>query len=99
MIKDEELKMTTKEVVNWFGNRGQSLEKFSGLKFKAVTKQGLYQNENWLFILDDCFNYEGSDEIEAYFLDSDYCEPYDAFKAKGFDWSIDNLLNKVEGYV
>jgi len=22
MIKDKELKMTTKEVVNWFGNRG-----------------------------------------------------------------------------
>ena len=92
MIKDQELKMTTNEVVNWFGNRGYCLEKFSGLKYKAVTKQ----NENWLFILDDCFEYEGCDEIETYCLDSDYCEPYDAFNANGFDWSIDNLLNKIE---
>jgi hypothetical protein len=92
MIKDQELKLTNKEVVNWFGNRGYCLEKFSGLKYKAVTKQ----NENWLFILDDCFEYEGCDEIETYCLDSDYCEPYDAFNANGFDWSIDNLLNKIE---
>ena len=79
------------DVRQWFGNRGIELEE-NKLTFKAVQKQG----NRWLFILDDCFDYDGSQEIELYALDTMYCECYDAWKATAFNWDIENLITKIE---
>lgn len=85
------LKLTNDDVRQWFGNRGIELEE-SKLTFAAIKKQG----NRWLFILDDCFDYDGSDEIELYDLDTMYCECYDAWKAKAFNWDLTNLMAKIE---
>ena len=85
------LDMHEDDVRQWFGNRGIELEE-NKLTFKAVKKQG----NRLLFILDDCFYHEGCNEIELYDLDTMYCECYDAWKAKAFNWDLENLMAKID---
>ena len=77
----------------WFGNRGIELEE-GKLTYKVVEKQG----NRWLFILDDCFEYEGSNEVESYFLGTSYCECYDSWNAKAFNWELENLLSLIDDH-
>ena len=84
--------MTSSEVRAWFGERGYPLDKSQNLEFKTVSKCG----ENWLFITDNCHDYEGSDEVESYCLDSNCCEPYDGWPRKGFSWDESRLTNLIE---
>ena len=83
--------MHENDLRQWFGNRGVQLEE-KKLTFKVVKKQG----NRWVFILDDCFDYDGSDEVELYDLDTMYCECYDAWNAKAFNWDLTNLMAKIE---
>jgi hypothetical protein len=85
------INMHENDLRQWFGNRGVQLEE-NKLTFKVVKKQG----NRWVFILDDCFDYDGSQEIELYNLDTMYCECYDAWKAKAFNWDLANLMAKIE---
>jgi hypothetical protein len=87
------INMKEEDLRQWFGNRGIELEE-GKLTYKVVKKQG----NRWLFILDDCFEYEGSDEVESYFLDTSYCEAYDGWKAKAFNWELENLLSLVDDH-
>ena len=84
--------MTEGEVREWFGNRGYPLNDEVSLTYKVVNKNG----KKWLFILDNCHDYEGYDEVESYFLDTGFCEPYDGWPVRGFDWSAERLLSLVE---
>jgi len=83
--------MHENDLRHWFGNRGIQLEE-SKLTFKVVTKQG----NRWVFILDDCFDYDGSNEVELYDLDTMYCECYEGWKAPAFNWDLENLLSLIE---
>ena len=85
------INMHENDLRQWFGNRGIQLEE-SKLTFKVVTKQG----NRWLFILDDCFDYDGRNEVELYNLDTMYCECYDEWKAKTFNWDLENLMTKIK---
>ncbi len=84
--------MTNEEVRSWFGERGYPLNESATLEFKVVSKSG----ENWLFITDNCYEYEGTNEVESYCLDSSYCEPYDGWPRKGFSWDINRLSTLIE---
>ena len=41
-------------------------------------------------------HYDGSDEVESYYLDTNVCEPYDGWKAKGFSWKTEDLKALIE---
>ena len=84
--------MTSSEVRAWFGERGYPLDKSQNLEFKTVSKGG----ENWIFITDNCHDYEGFDEVESYCLDSNCCEPYDGWPRKGFSWDESRLAKLIE---
>ena len=84
------LNINEEYVREWFGNRGIVLED-TKLTYKVVEKQ----SDRWLFILDDCFEYEGSNEVESYFLDTIYCECYNGWNAKDFNWELENLLSLI----
>jgi hypothetical protein len=84
--------MTEQDVREWFGNRGYPLDEDVKLTFCIVEKAG----QNWLFIKDDCHDYDGSDEVESYYLDTNVCEPYDGWKAKGFSWKTEDLKALIE---
>ena len=83
--------MSQNDLRQWFGNRGVELEE-SKLTFKVVAKQG----NLWLFILDDCFDYDGRNEVELYDLETMYCECYGDWKATAFNWDLENLLSLIE---
>tara|TARA_R110000796_G_scaffold4232_3_gene16199 strand:- start:773 stop:1060 length:288 start_codon:yes stop_codon:yes gene_type:complete len=85
-IKEDDLRQ-------WFGNRGIEIQE-GKLTYKVVEKQG----NRWLFILDDCFEYEGNNEVESYFLGTSYCEAYDSWKAKAFNWELENLLSLIDDH-
>ena len=87
------INMKEDDLRQWFGNRGIIIEE-GKLTYKVVKKQG----NRWLFILDDCFEYEGNDEVESYFLDTSYCEAYDGWKAKAFNWELENLLSLIDDH-
>ena len=84
--------MTSDEVRTWFGDRGYPLNEGAKLEFKALSKGG----ESWLFITDNCHDYEGSNEVESYCLDSGCCEPYSGWPRKGFSWSKNKLESLIE---
>ena len=83
--------MKEHEVRNWFGNRGCPLDDDVKLKYEIITKNG----ENWIFLLDNCHDYESYDEVESFSLDSNCVECYDAWPSKNFNWSKENLLTLV----
>jgi hypothetical protein len=83
--------MSQNDLRQWFGNRGVELEE-NKLTFEVVAKQG----NLWLFILDDCFDYDGSNEVELYDLETMDCECYDSWKAPEFSWDLKNLMSKIE---
>ena len=86
-IKEDDLRQ-------WFGNRGIEIQE-GKLTYKVVEKQG----NRWLFILDDCFEIDiKPDEVESYFLDTSYCEAYDSWKAKAFNWELENLLSLIDDH-
>ena len=87
------INMNEDDLRQWFGNRGIELED-TKLTYKVVEKQG----NRWLFILDDCFEYEGSNEVESYFLGTSYCECYDSWNAKAFNWELENLLSLIDDH-
>ena len=84
--------MGEQDVREWFGNRGYPLDDDVKLTFCVVEKAG----QNWLFIKDDCHDYDSSDEVESYYLDTNVCEPYDGWKAKGFSWKTEDLKALIE---
>jgi len=87
-IKSKETEtMTEHDIRKWFGHRGYPLNEEVKLTFSVVKKCG----QNWLFLKDDCHAYEGCDEVESYYLDTNFCEPYDGWKAKGFSWRTEDL--------
>jgi len=83
--------MSQNDLRQWFGNRGVELEE-NKLTFKVVAKQG----NRWVFILDDCFDYDGSNEVELYDLETMDYECYDSWKATEFSWDLENLMSKIE---
>ena len=85
------INMKEDDLRQWFGNRGIELEE-GKLTYKVIKKG----NMRWLFILDNCFEYEGSNEIELYFLGTSYCEAYDGWNAKSFNWELENLLSLID---
>ena len=84
--------MNEEQVKNWFGNRDQYIDDDAKLTYQIVTKD----DDNWIFILDDCFDeIESYDEVELYYLDTIHAERQDTWKSEGFDWSTDNLLKLI----
>ena len=76
---------TEYQVRNWFGNRGQPFNDKSKLTFKVLN--------DWIFIHDSLDEY---DEVEMYWTDTIYCESWDGWVSKSFDWSEDNLLKIIK---
>jgi hypothetical protein len=72
------------KVRNWFGDRGYPFDEESKLRFKVIGK--------WLFIHDSLDRY---DEIELYYTNSLYAEPYNGWPRKGFSWAKNNLLKLI----
>jgi len=86
------LNINEDDLRQWFGNRGIELEE-GKLTYKVIKKG----NMRWLFILDDCFEIGIlPNEVESYFLDTSYCECYESWKAKDFNWDLENLLSLID---
>ena len=83
--------MDEQDVRAWFGNRGVALDEAAKLEFKTVS----IGDAGWLFITDNCFDYDGHDEVEAYYLKSDYAEAYDGWPRKDFSWDDSNLVDHL----
>ena len=82
--------MSENDLRQWFGNRGVKLEE-KKLTYKVVKKQ----SEHWAFIIDNCFEYEGNNEVELYALDTMHCECYNGWKAQSFKWNLENMLSLI----
>jgi hypothetical protein len=78
--------MNINNIIDWFGNRGVSAYDMpinNKTKYKIVN--------DWLFI--DNKEYQ---EVELYYLNTIYCEAYNGWNNKTFDWSNKNLLKQIE---
>jgi len=83
--------LAQEKIENWFGNRGIELKKTT-LIFKIIEKN----NQKWLFIKDNCFeDVESYNQVEMYFMNTDYCEVYDSWYAKGFSWDSNKLRDLI----
>jgi hypothetical protein len=72
------------KVRNWFGDRGYPFYDNSKLRYKVINIKG----SRWIFI-HDSQNYD--DEVELYYMNTIYCEPFDMWPRKGFSWAKKNL--------
>jgi len=83
--------LAQEKIENWFGNRGIELKKTT-LIFKIIEKN----NQKWLFIKDNCFeDVESYNQVEMYFMNTDYCEVYDSWYANGFSWDSNKLRDLI----
>ena len=80
---------TEKQVRDWFGNRGYPIPDDSKIKFKTID----HKENSFIFIHDSADEY---DEVEMYYLNSSFCEPYDGWSRKGFSWAKPNLLKLIK---
>lgn len=79
-----------KSILSWFGERGISLE---GDKLTSKGIHDPHEGIRWLFIHNHS---EDESEVELYQTNGTlFAEPYDAWDAKGFDWSRDNLASLI----
>ena len=76
---------TEKQVRDWFGNRGYPIPDDS----KTID----HKENSFIFIHDSADEY---DEVEMYYLNSSFCEPYDGWSRKGFSWAKPNLLKLIK---
>ncbi len=82
--------MKQADVEAWFGDRGCPLLSARNMKYKVVTRDG----ERWCFMPQRYQTCSGSDfnnEVELYYMETMFCEVYDGWPEKGFDWSSHNL--------
>ena len=77
-------------VRNWFGNRGYPFDDDSKIKYKVLNIKG----NRWIFIHDSKDEY---DEVELYYMNTIYCEPYECWSIKGFSWAKNNLIKLIKG--
>tara|TARA_A100000172_G_scaffold22724_1_gene13011 strand:- start:342 stop:611 length:270 start_codon:yes stop_codon:yes gene_type:complete len=76
-------------VRNWFGNRGYPFDDDSKIKYKVLNIKG----NRWIFIHDSKDEY---DEVELYYMNTYYCEPYQYWSLKGFSWAKNNLTKLIK---
>jgi glutamine amidotransferase PdxT len=65
------------KVRNWFGDRGYPFYDNSKLRYKVINIKG----SRWIFI-HDSQNYD--DEVELYYMNTIYCEPFDDVATQRF---------------
>jgi len=82
--------LNEQQVRDWFGDRGYPIDDDSKIKFKTIE----HKENSFIFIHDSADEY---DEVEMYYLNSSFCEPYDGWSRKGFSWNKKNLLKLIPG--
>tara|TARA_R100001440_G_scaffold27289_1_gene44793 strand:- start:292 stop:573 length:282 start_codon:yes stop_codon:yes gene_type:complete len=83
------IKMQEKQVRNWFGDRGYPFDDNSKLRYKVLKVNG----NTWIFIHDSKDEY---DEVELYYMNTSFCEPYGDWQRKGFSWAKNNLIKLIK---
>lgn len=82
------IRASEQAVRHWFGERGYPLDS-QPIKFRVIDSD----ENRWLFIHDSSDEY---DEVTAYQMNTNFCEPYTDWPRKGFDWSKENLEKLVQ---
>jgi hypothetical protein len=65
------------QIRNWFGDRGYPFYDNSKLRYKVINIKG----SRWIF---STTRKTYDDEVELYYMNTIYCEPFDMWPRKGF---------------